>query len=380
MNDLDAGKIFLSLVDTYWCLFLIVLALSIVALTSVHFGKNVRRDIFLALGLIIAYAAVEFAEGIFANMQVTEGTDSARVIILWRSILSAEKYSLMPFLVGFLAMSTLQLPWYSLSLALVNVVVCHLSIPWNIVFTFGGDNVFKRGPLGFMPFVVAGIYAAVIIIMGIKRSRRSVDDIVPLLFIAVPSALSLLMPVFSDKLDHWFTTTVAFGVLVYYIFILLQLTKRDSLSGLLNRHAYFHDVAKRKEDIRAILSIDMNGLKRLNDEQGHLAGDAGLTAVSKALTDSLRAHQSAYRIGGDEFSAVCFRGNEADARALVARIRENIAKTPYSISIGYCYIEKREDFDKAFSKADAMMYEEKERYHRLEAERIAEEKAKANQD
>ena len=95
------------------------------------------------------------------------------------------------------------------------------------------------------------------------------------------------------------------------------------------------------------LSIGMNGLKRLNDEQGHLAGGAGPTAVSEAL---------------------------------VARIRGNIAKTPCSISIGYGCIEKGENPDQAFSKANATMYEEKERYHSLETERIAEEKAKANQD
>lgn len=84
----------------------------------------------------------------------------------------------------------------------------------------------------------------------------------------------------------------------------------DPLTGLLNRRALHRDLvaqlatARRHHQCLSIVMIDVDGLKSVNDELGHAAGDAKLRAVARRLTSALRAGDNCYRIGGDEFVLV----------------------------------------------------------------------------
>lgn len=80
-----------------------------------------------------------------------------------------------------------------------------------------------------------------------------------------------------------------------------MLTQKDSLTGLLNRQAYYADVDSERQSITAIVSLDMNGLKVINDNLGHSAGDEALVTLSLCFMKALKRRQSGYRIGGDEF-------------------------------------------------------------------------------
>ena len=93
--------------------------------------------------------------------------------------------------------------------------------------------------------------------------------------------------------------------MLYYLYTYSQYTKRDALTGLLNRQSYYSHIEKNGETIGAVISIDMNELKWLNDNYGHEAGDKGLATVSKCFKTNVSRRDKVYRIGGDEFMVLC---------------------------------------------------------------------------
>ena len=91
---------------------------------------------------------------------------------------------------------------------------------------------------------------------------------------------------------------------------LRELTLTDELTGLRNRRGFvvvgsqMLEVADHQLCAAFLLFLDIDNLKELNDDRGHSAGDAALTAVARALGEVLRRADAASRIGGDEFVAL----------------------------------------------------------------------------
>ena len=347
---------FVGYLDDNWALILLLVALAILNLTTVHFSKRVVFSVFFAIGLIAVLSVVEYIE-VWLGQQATYS--------IWRAILTALKYSIPPFLLVQIGIFVFRQKIYIFLPAVVLLILCLISVPTGIVFYFTEDNVFVRGVLGYLPFIVDGLYVAYLVFLTLRQSSKTARDLIPTIFLAVTIVAILILSILADGFDKRFCTAIAIDTLVYFLFYLQQVTKTDPLTTLLNRQSYYSDISRSRMDIFAVVSIDMNGLKILNDTQGHLAGDKALATIAEAISSSLRFRQRAYRIGGDEFAALCLQDNETEVRALVARIRSAIAMTPYSISIGYAIVDPKGAVDEAFAKADAVMYEEKKRYKRI---------------
>lgn len=146
----------------------------------------------------------------------------------------------------------------------------------------------------------------------------------------------------------------------------------DGLTGLANRRKFEIELeravrcARRYHGTLSLLMIDLDGMKRLNDEHGHPAGDAALRAFGDALRRSLRACDVAARLGGDEF-AVILPATDAAGGALVAeRLREAAALlgrpagAALSASIGVATLGSQLDVSTAMSdlvtRADVALY------------------------
>ena len=91
---------------------------------------------------------------------------------------------------------------------------------------------------------------------------------------------------------------------------LARLVITDALTGVRNHRAFHEDLAHEMERVGrtgeplALVMVDLDALKAVNDSQGHLAGDAHLQALAAALTSTARASDRVYRIGGDEFAVI----------------------------------------------------------------------------
>jgi len=113
---------------------------------------------------------------------------------------------------------------------------------------------------------------------------------------------------------------------------LQQLALKDTLTGLGNRR-FFDDafakavlLAERKQQAGALLLLDLDNFKQVNDNYGHHTGDDVLVAVADAMRATLRASDNLFRFGGDEF-AVLLTGEDAPSAELVAhRVIKSIAQ------------------------------------------------------
>ena len=146
--------------------------------------------------------------------------------------------------------------------------------------------------------------------------------------------------------------------------------RTDRLTGLENRTGWDHLVAN-EENRRArypeavsIVSADLDGLKRINDRDGHEAGDRAIMAAAELLRKTARSVDHVARVGGDEFLVLLPETDAAGAARFVKRLRMAALKTMcdgvcLSISLGAATSEPAEALSNTVRRADAAMYASK---------------------
>ncbi len=150
-----------------------------------------------------------------------------------------------------------------------------------------------------------------------------------------------------------------------------RLADLDTLTPLPNRRAFLREVERavariaRYGSTGAVMYVDVDGLKALNDRYGHGAGDAALNHVATLLRRGVRAGDLVARIGGDEFALLVESVDEAVAIAKADAVVAAIAHAPLewegaavavTISIGVTMIEARDGVEDLLARADARMY------------------------
>ncbi len=146
----------------------------------------------------------------------------------------------------------------------------------------------------------------------------------------------------------------------------LQVAARtDPLTGCANRRALADDLrravssARQSELDLAVVAVDLDGLKKINDTHGHGAGDAALTSLVSTIRTSLRESDSLYRVGGDEFVVLAPFTDAAGVRELMRRV-EHAGGPSFSWGVSslssYGYGE-RDDPQQLLQAADADLYE-----------------------
>ena len=155
-----------------------------------------------------------------------------------------------------------------------------------------------------------------------------------------PSVRAAIQEVKIDRETYIYSavsTTVAFalfgGVLGHYADRLAQLAMTDPMTGLFNARAFHERLrqelerAVRYPEPLSLLSVDLDGLKGVNDHYGHEAGDQALRTVAAAIRTGLREIDLGARLGGDEFAVLAPRTNEESAHVLAERLRTRVART-----------------------------------------------------
>ncbi len=153
---------------------------------------------------------------------------------------------------------------------------------------------------------------------------------------------------------------------------LMRLYMCDLLTGLYNRNGFYQKIQllleMAEEMDMTVISLDMDGLKKINDTYGHAEGDEALKAIGSIIKANIR-HELAARIGGDEF-LIAFAGKDIDERTeeIVSRVKQGIrsynenSNKEYDIhaSIGvYTNRVKNHTLDHFLKKADDLMYARK---------------------
>ncbi len=150
-----------------------------------------------------------------------------------------------------------------------------------------------------------------------------------------------------------------------------RLAYRDPLVPLANRRGMMRELETmiarhdRHDTPAAVLFVDLNGLKILNDSFGHMGGDAALVMVAEKLIEGTRATDCVARLGGDEFCVLLEHADEKSALETAERLVEMIADEdclfegspmPLSVAIGVTLVEKGDTAATVLARADKAMY------------------------
>lgn len=155
-----------------------------------------------------------------------------------------------------------------------------------------------------------------------------------------------------------------------------QMATTDPLTGRLNRRAFFavaereFERSRRYQTPLAVLMLDIDWFKRVNDTHGHAIGDTVLRTLAGAWFDSLRRLDCVGRIGGEEFAILLPQTSQQDALALAERLRQRTAAIEIiapqgnfhvTVSIGLACVGSHDaNFNQALERADMALYQAKQ--------------------
>jgi len=167
---------------------------------------------------------------------------------------------------------------------------------------------------------------------------------------------------------------------------------KDDLTGLFNRRgllkqaAPYFDFARRQKESLLLLFIDLDGMKKINDEFGHNEGDVALVKTAEILNRSFRSSDVIARLGGDEFTVLVTDRN-ANKNEAIKRLNENLKaynkseergfKLAFSIGVAQLESERMTCFEELLEQADQAMYEQKRMKRHRAAERGQNKKQRA---
>jgi diguanylate cyclase (GGDEF)-like protein len=150
--------------------------------------------------------------------------------------------------------------------------------------------------------------------------------------------------------------------------------ERDPLTAVLNRRGFERELARARSYVEryggnaALIYLDLDGFKPVNDRHGHAAGDAVLKAVAAALVAAVRASDSVARLGGDEFAVLLWNLSAPAAQNKAAALERLIAATTVAwdagrlsvgASSGVAELAQDRDIGDILARADAEMYARK---------------------
>ena len=346
----------IELLQVNYATLIIVVCLFVFIVTNDYFARRIRTLFLISCAMIV---------GLMVADSVEYWCASGNTFTPLRTLTSAIGYSLRPFIIYMVILLLTRQKskmdkWLAIPLV-INAMIAFSAFFTDIAYSYTTDNQFVRGPIGYFAFVTSGFYEIVLFIYTINlyKSAKKSETV-----IAVVIIFMLIMSSVMESILHMeglINTSGTVALTFYYLYLNTQQFKRDPLTNALNRRCFFRDAEKRMANLSAVLSIDLNELKKWNDQYGHAQGDDAICTLVQCVNSALPENCFLYRVGGDEFMILCFNQKSSTVEKIKDKIQKNISKTPYSCAIGIAYNDGESDFNKLCSWADKAMYEEKKR-------------------
>lgn len=325
-------------------------------LSNVIFEKKVTRNFIIAINMVLLLTIVDTVEGMMAAL------DHPTMLRVWASAIgyTARPLSIMCILIIHVNGNKWKRYWMILPVFL-NTVISFSALFTDIAFSYSPTNEFIRGPLGISTYIASAIYLIILIVDTIKKcvTVRGYSEALVVFNIVIITVVSVVLEVLYPE-SGCLNTSIGFSIIFYFLYYYAQTYKMDPLTRTLSRRAFYLDADKHKRNLKAVISLDLNDLKDLNDIYGHSEGDKALQTTALCVEQNLPMCCKFYRTGGDEFMILCFKCSEETIETLVANIKKDMEATPYSCAIGIAYIKKDENFYALCDRADAEMYKDKQ--------------------
>ena len=246
---------------------------------------------------------------------------------------------------------------------------------WTHLFYWFDDNNIYIGAdsiLRYYPYFLFLLYVVLFIgAFTVRYAKYGTVERKGILVSIIAAFIGVVLHLVLD-IDADYSTLFASLLIIYYLSLYVLTAKEDTLTHLLNRQCYYSDSETQKDSITAVVSVDMNDLKKINDTQGHDAGDKALKTVAECLApySNRSRDKKVYRIGGDEFAILYTNKKEDDVIKDIELMRSELSKTKYVCAFGYEMV-KDKDIHGAMKLADREMYSNKSKLKDIDERKIA---------
>lgn len=267
--------------------------------------------------------------------------------------------------------------WMLIPLAIISLL--SVSSPFTgLLFTVDATNIFYRGPWFIVSAASCYFYllSSVFIVIANRHNLLKSMYHALLLFAITPAIGGMIQVLIEGTLMIWASS--ALSLVLVYIYLQQRMMQFDTLTGAWTRGSFDNYIETRIEnakdhDTLALIFIDLDDLKYINDTYGHLEGDLALQTAVKLLKNCICRNDIIARFGGDEFVIVANKCTEKDTAMnsvedRIALMKYNFEKynetsqKDYDLSFSYGY----EEFDnnkyniwQFIDHIDRLMYQDK---------------------
>lgn len=337
---------------------LILIFLLVFLLTNSLSDKKLNRQFIITIGIVFALVVVDSVEYYLSTLSYPT---YARIVT---SILG---YTLRPIIIMNVILLVHKFKPKNLFLYFIPCIFVFLitstALFSDITFSYTESNEFVRGPLGLIPHIISLFYLVLTFYFSFTMYREK-SILENVLVIALISSILFSMIIeMVFKIEGILNMSIVISIAFYYLHINVQASKRDILTGTLNRQTFYHDSERIIKNLFAIISMDLNDLKHINDNFGHLSGDELIIGFTNVVSDCLKSGSKLYRIGGDEFIVLVTKKlTMYEIGDMVNDIKKAIEQKNYSCAIGIAYVDNLDEpFDSILKRADDLMYQDKEK-------------------
>lgn len=288
---------------------------------------------------------------------------------IWSQIFNVIGFSLTPFILLIESNrdeNRVRRLWIYLP-AVINAIFTVLSPLTGYIFYVSEDSTYSRGKL-FPIFLIAFLFSVAISMYNKVYSVRNMPNhfVQRIIITNVIMLGGVTIQVFiPDVYVTWLTISIY--LLLNYTISCETASMIDALTKLINRMGFnkmMSNIKPSRRGITALFMMDVNDLKEINDEKGHLVGDYYLKEIADVLRKTFGTKAKLFRFGGDEFCVLLYTESEERIsdymNILDAKIKKRQKKDPVfpGLAAGYFVLDGR-DIREVIDKADEMMYENK---------------------
>lgn len=299
------------------------------------------------------------------SLEIWAQQDPSRVF--WRILFSVVGYIMRPtaaLSIVLIVYRKTKRPFWLWIPNIVNALIYCTAFFSPIAFGYHDGYHFFRGPLGYAAHVISFLYIAIAVALTWKGFRDK--DHRRERFVLYVCAVACIIAAWIDMDTEGANLNAAILISSIFLYVFMRSidTNRDPLTKLLNRMSFYEDCNRFGGSITAVASLDMNGLKRMNDMMGHEAGDEALKTIGRNLQEINNNRIFAYRIGGDEFAILFINQDEKTVQRVMGSLKLCIQARGYFVSTGYSMRgNSTVSVQDLIRWADEKMYADKAQYY-----------------
>lgn len=335
----------------------LVIGFGTIALANRSLGERTNRYFIFFDLLVLVLIAADMVESYFSIFHEPS---------VYRHLASAIGYTLRPASIALLIGILLRRKRSGIALWIAVAAVGLLAFTsdlTHLMFWYDAQNMFMRGPLGYISHILSGILVVILIGLTMKLHLTiSFGEMFAVIYSAFICVVATVLESVLSGYKSLLTGAMMTSCALYYIVLYIETYRRDPLTGLMNRRSVYLDAKRLRNKSIAIISIDLNELKQINDTLGHNAGDKALQKVGGAMLKAGARAFLSYRVGGDEFMALGKEQSAEAAQAYIDSVRTSLRQEKLTAAFGCVFYAPGDNFDSICNEADARMYDDKRQY------------------